>query len=133
MKKKSFILKEEYKDLFSKLNMTLQERDEISNERDSLKFQLNLALNKNKILKNKNNCGDVLKKNEVLSSKREIVLKENESLKNKIALISKKLDLVSNENKSLIMFVIFLVLHLLVINMLLAPHLLHLLKVIYVL
>ena len=31
LKKKSLKLKEENKDLFSKLNMTLQERDEISN------------------------------------------------------------------------------------------------------
>ena len=51
LKKKSFKLKEENKDLFSKLNMTLQERDEISNERDSLKSQLDLAFNENKILK----------------------------------------------------------------------------------
>ena len=42
-----------------------------------------------------------MKKNEVLSSKLEIVLKENNSLKNKIALISKELDLVSKENTSL--------------------------------
>ena len=41
------------------------------------------------------------RKNEVLSSKLEIILKENNSLKNKIILISKELDLISNENKSL--------------------------------
>ena len=56
--------------------MTLQERVEISSERDSLKSQLNLALNENKILKNKNDCDDVLKKNEVLFSKLKIILKE---------------------------------------------------------
>jgi len=49
----------------------------------------------------KNDCNDVLKKNEVLSSKLDFVIKENESLKNKIALISKKLDLVSKENATL--------------------------------
>jgi len=69
--------------------MILQERVEISSERDSLKSQLDLALKENKILKNKNDCDDVLKKNEVLSSKLDFVLKENNSLKNKIALISK--------------------------------------------
>jgi len=40
LKKKSFELKEENKNLFSKLNVILQERVEISNERDSLKSQL---------------------------------------------------------------------------------------------
>ena len=44
--------------------MTLQERDENSNERDSLKSQLDLALNENKILKSKNDCENVSKKNE---------------------------------------------------------------------
>ena len=61
--------------------MTLQERDEISNERDSLKSQLDLALKENEILKNKNDCDNVLKKNEVLSSKLNFVLKKNDSLK----------------------------------------------------
>ena len=79
----------------------MQENVEISNERDSLKSQLELVLNENKILKNKNNCDDVLKKNEILSSKLDIVLKENESLKNKIISISKELDLVSKKNSSL--------------------------------
>ena len=65
LKKKSFKLKEENKDLFSKLNMVLQERVEISSERNSVKTQLDLALKKNKILKNKSNCDDVLRKNEV--------------------------------------------------------------------
>ena len=76
----------------------MQEKVEIFNERDSLKFQLDLALNENKILKNKNNCDEILKKNEALSSKLDFALRENESLKNKIVLISKKLDLVSKEN-----------------------------------
>ena len=76
MKKKSLKLNKENKDLFSKLNLTLQERDEISNERDSLKSQLKLALNDNKILKSKNDCNDVLKKNEILSSKLDFVVKE---------------------------------------------------------
>ena len=76
LKKKSFKLKEENKDLFSKLNMALQERDEISNEKDSLKSQLDLALNENKILKGKNNCDEVLKKNEDLSSKLDFVEKK---------------------------------------------------------
>ena len=66
-----------------------------------MKTQFDLILKENKILKNKNNCNDVLKKNEALSSKLDFVLKENESLKNKIVLISKKLDLVSKENISL--------------------------------
>ena len=57
--------------------------------------------NENKILKNKNDCNDNLKNNEILSSKLDIALKENNSLKNKIASISKELDLISNENKSL--------------------------------
>ena len=42
-----------------------------------------------------------MNKNEVLSSKLDFVVKENQSLKNKIASISKELDLISNENKSL--------------------------------
>ena len=37
-------------DYDSKLNLALQERDEISKERDSLKSQLELAFNENKIL-----------------------------------------------------------------------------------
>ena len=69
-KKKSL---EENKNLFSKLKMVLQEKDEISIERDSLKSQLDLALNENKILKNKNDCDIVLKKNEALTSKLEII------------------------------------------------------------
>ena len=60
----------------SKLDLVLQEKVEISSERDSLKTQLDLALKENEMLKNKNNFGDILKKNEVLSSKIKIVLKE---------------------------------------------------------
>ena len=42
-----------------------------------------------------------MKKNEILSSRLEIVLKENQSLKNKITSISKELDLVFKKNISL--------------------------------
>ena len=49
LKKKSLKIKEENKDLFSKLNMVLQERDEISIEKDSLKSQLDLTLKENEI------------------------------------------------------------------------------------
>ena len=48
LKKKTFKIKEENKNLFSKLNTTLQERDEISIERDSLKSQHDLALKEKK-------------------------------------------------------------------------------------
>jgi len=67
LKKKSSKLKEENENLFSKLNMILQEKVDISSERDSLKTQLDFALKENEILKNKNDCDDVLKNNEVLS------------------------------------------------------------------
>ena len=73
MKKKSFKLKEENKNLSSKIDIVLQERVKISSERDSLKAQRDLILEENEILKNKNNCNDVLKKNENLSSKLEII------------------------------------------------------------
>ena len=79
----------------------MQERDEISNERDSLKSKLDLALNENKILKSKNDCENILKKNEDLTLKLDFIVKENESLKNKIISISKDLDLISNKNKFL--------------------------------
>ena len=74
---------------------------EISNEKDSLKSKLELALKENKILKNKNDCNDILKKNENLSSKLDFVVKKNDYLKNKIDLISKDLDVSLNENKKL--------------------------------
>ena len=48
LKKKSFGLNKENIDLFSKLELALQEKVEISNECDSLKSQLELALNENK-------------------------------------------------------------------------------------
>ena len=70
----------------------MQERDEISNERNSLKSKLDLALKENEILKTKNDCENVLKKNETLSSKLDFVLKENVALKNKIISISKDLE-----------------------------------------
>ena len=66
LKKKSFGLKKENKVLCSKLDLALQEKAEISNECDSLKTQFELVLNENKILKNKNDCNDVLKKNEIV-------------------------------------------------------------------
>ena len=66
-----------------------------------MKVQLDLTLNENKILKDKNEFDHVLKKNEVLSSKLDFVLIEKESLKNKIVLISNKLDLISKKNISL--------------------------------
>ena len=53
LKKKTFKLTKENKELFSKFDIVLQERDEISNKRDSLKSKLDLALNENKILKSK--------------------------------------------------------------------------------
>ena len=77
LKKDNFGLKEENKNLSSRLEIALQERDEISSELDSLKSQLELALNENKILKTKNDCENVLKKNEALSLKLDFVVKEN--------------------------------------------------------
>ena len=68
LKKKRFGLNKENKDLCSKLDLVLQEKVEISNECDSLKSQLELTLNENKILKNKNDCDIVLKKNETFTS-----------------------------------------------------------------
>ena len=68
LKNKSFKLNNENKDLCSKFDLVLKERDKIFNERDSLKSQLDLALKENEFLKNKNDCDEVLKKNEVLSS-----------------------------------------------------------------
>ena len=61
LKKKTFELEEENKNLFSKLNMALQVRVEISSERDSLKSQLDLVLKENEILKNKYDSDDVLR------------------------------------------------------------------------
>ena len=66
-----------------------------------MKSQLDFVLNENKILKNKNDCNVVLKKNEDLTSKLDFVLKEYNFLKNKIDLISKELEVCLNENKSL--------------------------------
>jgi len=84
LKKNSSKLKEENKNLSSRLDLVLQERDEILIERDSLKSQLDLVLNENKILINKNDCNDILNKNETLTSKLDFVLKENNSLKKKL-------------------------------------------------
>ena len=68
LKKKTCALNKENEKLSSKLDLVLQEKDEILDERDSLKSQLDLVLNENKILRNKNDCDDLLKKNEFLSS-----------------------------------------------------------------
>ena len=80
----------------SRLDLVLQEKEEISSERDSLKSQLNLTLKENEYLKN--DCNDILKKNENLSSKVDFVLKENVSLKNKIISISNDLDVCLKKN-----------------------------------
>ena len=92
LKKKSLGLNNENKNLLSRLDMVLQEKVEISNERDSLKSRLELTLKENELLKSKNDCEIILKKNEKLSSKVDFVLKENDSLKMKIASISKDLE-----------------------------------------
>ena len=52
-------------------------------------------------MKNKNDCNEVLKKNKILSSKLDFIVKKNESLKIKIVSISKELDLVTKKNISL--------------------------------
>ena len=78
--------------------MILQEKVEISNERDSLKSQLDLALKENNFLKSKNDCETLLKKNENLSSKVDFVLKENVALKNKIISISNDLNVCLEKN-----------------------------------
>ena len=52
-------------------------------------------------MKSKNDCEDILKKNETLSSKLVFVLKENDSLKNKIDLISQELEDCLKNNVSL--------------------------------
>ena len=70
----------------------MQEKEEISSERDSLKSQLDLALKENEFLKSKNDCNEVLKKNKDITSKLDFVVKENDYLKNKIDLISKDLE-----------------------------------------
>ena len=61
LKKKNFDLKVEMKDLCSSFESILQEKEEITCERDSLKSQLDLALKENEFLKSKNDCNDVLK------------------------------------------------------------------------
>ena len=61
LKKKNFDLKEEMKDLCSSFELTLQEKEEICSERDSLKSQLDLAIKENEFLKSKNDCDDVVK------------------------------------------------------------------------
>ena len=51
LEKKSLGLNKENKNLHSRLDIVLQEKDEILNERDSLKSQLELALKENEFLK----------------------------------------------------------------------------------
>ena len=75
LKKENLVLKEENKNLSSKIEIVLQEKEEVSSECDSLRSQLDLALKEIDCLKNKNDCDDVLKKNEFLSSKIDFVLK----------------------------------------------------------
>ena len=87
--------------MHSRLDIILQEKDEILDERDSLKSQLELVLKENKILKSKNDCESILKNNEVLSSKVEFVLRNNDSLEREIDFISKELEICLNKNKSL--------------------------------
>ena len=101
LKKDNIGLKEENKNLSSTLENVLQEKEEISSECNSLKSQLDLALNENEFLKNKNDCNDILKKNENLSLKLDFVVQENDSLKIKIDSISKDLEVCLNENESL--------------------------------
>ena len=64
--------------MVSNFDLALQEKIEISSERDSLKSQLDLSLKENDFLKSKNDCDDVLKKNEILSSKLDIVFKREQ-------------------------------------------------------
>jgi len=101
LKKKNIVLKEELNDLCTSFETVLQEKGEIASERDSLKSQLELALNEINVLKSQNDCDDVLKNNEILSSKLDCVFKENLTLKNKIDSISKELDLLLKKNESL--------------------------------
>jgi len=98
---KSFDLKKENEMMFSKLDLVLKEKVEVSSERDSLKSQLDLILKENEILKSKNDLDVVLEKNNILSSNLEFALKENDSSKNKIILISKELECISLEKDSL--------------------------------
>ena len=73
----------------------------IRDRRDSLKSQLDLALKEIEDLKGKNDCDDILKNNEFLSSKLDFTFKENLSLKSKIDFVTKELDLVLKKNESL--------------------------------
>ena len=63
-----------------------------------MKSQLDLALKENQLLKNKNDCHAILKKNENLSSKIDFALKENVDLKNKIISISNDLNVCLKKN-----------------------------------
>ena len=101
LKEDNLVLKNELKDLCSNFELVLQEKEEIASECDSLKSQLELALKENEFLKNKNDCDDVVKHNEILSSKLDFTFKENLTLKNDIDSITRELDLVLIKNKSL--------------------------------
>jgi len=101
LKKKSLGIEKENKDLHTRLDIVLQEKVEVYNERDSLRSQLELALKENNLLKSKNDCNEVLKNNDILSSKVEFVLKENDSLKREIVFISKELEICLSKNNSL--------------------------------
>ena len=61
LKKKRLGLEKENKCLHSRLDNVLQEKVEVSNERDSLRSQLELALKENEFLKSKNDCHAILK------------------------------------------------------------------------
>ena len=52
-------------------------------------------------MKSKNDCNEVLKKNKAITLKLDFVVKENDSLKIKIALISKDLEVCLKRNESL--------------------------------
>ena len=91
LKEDNLVLKNKLKDLCSNFELTLQEKEEIASERDSLKSQLELALKEIDVLKGKDDCDDVVKNNEALSSKLDFVLKDNLILKNKIDSITKEL------------------------------------------
>ena len=80
LKKKSLGIEKENKSLHSRLDKILQEKVEVYNERDSLRSQLDLALKENKVLKSKSDCETLLKNNNVLSSKIEFVLRNNDFL-----------------------------------------------------
>ena len=62
--------------LNDELAFVLKEESRDSNERESLKVQLNFVLNENDILKKKNDLDVILMENDVLSSRLNFVLKK---------------------------------------------------------